>query len=302
MNILITGASGFVGKYFIDFFLKNNFNVFSIGRSDVKGVKNYAYHLNCNKKDLADVLLDIKPDYLFHLAGSTHSSDCIESFNINTCFGVNLLDALKISGLNKKVKCLLFGSAAEYGMVKDKDLPLSESFNCKPYTYYGIGKLAQTNYATFWAKGGGQIVIVRPFTILGKHMSEKMAVGSFIEQIKKMPTQKGDNILYTGDTHVKRDFIDVSDVIDICWRLVNLDKANGQVVNICSGRPTSLKEMIEYMVELTDTNISIQVEDNRLSKIDVKRHFGDNSKLFELLGSFEFTSWKCSIKRMLDIS
>lgn len=302
MNILITGASGFVGQYLVNFFLKRKFNVSSLGRSKVSNVKNYTLPKKWSKNDLVNIILEAKPDYLFHLAGNSQSNSCLESFNINTCFGLNLLDALSASGFSEKTKCLFFGSASEYGMVKDIDSPLSESFNCKPYACYGIGKLAQTHYAATWGKLNGQIVIIRPFTILGKHMSEKMAIGSFAKQINEISTKGDKGVLYTGNIDISRDFIDVSDVVEICWKLVNLDEANSQVINICSGKPTSLREVVDYMINLTGVDISIQVEGKRLVQADVKTHFGDNSKLLGLLGRFEFIPWKVSVKKMLGVS
>ncbi len=301
MNILITGASGFVGQYLVDFFLRKKFNISSLGRSEVSDVKNYILPKNWNKNDLVNIILEAKPDYLFHLAGSPQSESFSESFNINTCFGSDLLDALSISGFNKKTRCLFFGSAAEYGMVKDVDLPLSEDICCKPYTYYGISKLAQTHYVGAWGKSGGKIVVIRPFTILGKYMPEQMAVGSFVKQIKEISREGGKGVLYTGNIDISRDFVDVFDVVEICWKLVNLDKASGQVINICSGRPLSLKAIIDYMVNLTGVDVSIEVEERRFVQVDIKTHYGDNSKLLDLLGKFEFIPWKESVKRMLGV-
>jgi GDP-4-dehydro-6-deoxy-D-mannose reductase len=301
MNILITGASGFVGQYLVDFFLRKKFNISSLGRSEVSDVKNYTLPKNWNKNDLVNIILEAKPDYLFHLAGSSQSDSFSESFNINTCFGSDLLDALSISGFNKKTRCLFFGSAAEYGMVKDVDLPLSEDICCKPYTYYGISKLAQTHYVGAWGKPGGKIVVIRPFTILGKYMPEQMAVGSFVKQIKEISREGGKGVLYTGNIDISRDFVDVFDVVEICWKLVNLDKASGQVINICSGRPLSLKAIIDYMVNLTGVDVSIEVEERRFVQVDIKTHYGDNSKLLDLLGKFKFIPWKESVKRMLGV-
>jgi nucleoside-diphosphate-sugar epimerase len=302
VNVLLTGASGFVGQYLVNFFLEKKFNVSSLGRSEVANVTNYILPHHWGNNDITRIIAEAKPDYLFHLAGNSQSNSCLESFNINTCFGLNLLEALSATGLNQKTKCLFFGSAAEYGLVEDAESPLSESINCRPYSYYGSSKLAQTQYAATWGKLKGQIVIVRPFTVLGKNMSDKMAIGNFARQINEIGKTGKKGILHTGNIDISRDFVDVSDVVELCWKLVNLDDANGQVVNICSGKPTSLREMIGYMINLASVDISLKTEEKRLIKVDVRTHFGDNKKLLGLVGNFEFIPWKVSVKKMLGAS
>jgi nucleoside-diphosphate-sugar epimerase len=301
MNALLTGASGFVGRNLVELLLLKKVNVYTIGRHAVEGTKHYSLpELWCND-DLANIIREVKPDFLFHLAGNGRLDGLREMFNINTYLGVCLLNALTISGFNNRTKCLFFGSAAEYGLVTEDDLPLSESFPCKPYNDYGFCKLTQTNYVSAWLCSGGRAMVVRPFTILGKHMPVTMAIGSFASQILNLSNKGGQGVLHTGNLNISRDFVDVSDVVSICWELINIDDANGEVINICSGKELELKKIVDYMIQLTGFNIKVEVDKDRLRTIDTDSHYGDNRKLLKLLGGFEFIHWKMSVKQMMGV-
>ena len=301
MNALLTGASGFVGRNLIEFLLSKKVNVYTIGRYAVEGVEHYPLpELWCND-DLVNIIREVKPDFLFHLAGNRRLEGLREMFNINTYLGACLLNALTISGFNNRTKCLFFGSAAEYGLVTAADLPLSETFLCKPYNDYGICKLAQTHYVSAWLCSGGRVTVVRPFTILGKQMPVTMAIGSFVSQVLNISNKGGQGVLHTGNLNISRDFVDVSDVVSICWELINIDDANGEVINICSGRALELKKIVDYMIQLSGFEIKVEIDKDRLRTIDIDSHYGDNRKLLKLLDGFEFIHWKTSVKKMMGV-
>ena len=179
---------------------------------------------------------------------------------------------------------------------------MDEEFCCKPYSDYGISKLAQTHYASAWSMAGGKALVVRPFTILGKGMPVSLAIGDFAIQLLEIVRNGGNGTLSTGNLDVTRDFVDVNDVVDICWKLINLDKACGQVVNICSGNALNLRVIVEYMIQLVGGNVLLETKTDRIRSIDMKHHYGDNSKLMKLIGEFEFTPWQVSVKQMIEMS
>ncbi len=295
---LITGARGFLGSHLVTFLISKNIEVFNLGDRKAKNCKHIYLNNITDKKEIIKVISKLKPDYLFHLAGSSNtSSDINECFSVNTIYAQFLLEAIEAAELEMHTKIIMIGSAAEYGPIKSNQLPIKEDLSPKPTTLYGISKNAQTQIALSWQEPKRPLVIVRPFNIIGPSMPKHLAIGSFSEQIKAI---SNNGSIKTGNLNTERDFIDVNDVSQLMWVLVNNKNSYGEVINLCSGNPIPLMKIVKHMIKISDKKIKIISEQKRLRKNDVKIHFGDNSKLLELVGKYDFISWQKTIKSILE--
>ena len=147
-----------------------------------------------------------------------------------------------------------------------------------------------------WQKPNKQLFVIRPFNIIGKGMPLSLALGSFSDQIQKKVN--GDS-LDTGNLHSQRDFIDVYDVVNLMWQLINNHNSFGEVINICSGIPTKILDAVNSMIDVSGKDIKLNFDQSRLTKNDIKIHYGDNSKLLELVGGYNFIPWKKTIYGMI---
>tara|TARA_B100001057_G_C22780082_1_gene923293 strand:- start:239 stop:1147 length:909 start_codon:yes stop_codon:yes gene_type:complete len=300
MKVLITGAGGFLGSHLIMYLKKipnKNFKIFNLGRSEVKNSKLlYLDNIN-NKESINQHILELKPDYIFHLAGSSNmSADFAQSKLVNTDYSKFILDAIQINNLQHETKILITGSSAEYGKVNDLQLPISEHLIPNPESIYGKTKYKQTINAISWQKPNKSLVVVRPFNIIGSKMPIHLALGSFINQIETI-NNKG--ILKTGNLDTKRDFIDVNDVIKLMWKLINNSKAYGEIVNICSNKAVKISDILDLVIKLSGKDITVVNEETRMRKNDVTIHFGNNSKLIKIIGDYKFTSWENTIHNIM---
>ena len=80
MNILVTGASGFVGQQLVNFLLKKGANIYSLGRNPSVGTFNFPLSLPWQQKDIFSIVKKVQPDYFFHLAGNYQTE------NIKECY------------------------------------------------------------------------------------------------------------------------------------------------------------------------------------------------------------------------
>ena len=285
MKAIVTGAGGFLGNHLKSFLYKKNIEVFNIG------TKKQSHSHFIELKDFTDIsffrntILSIKPDFIFHLAGTADSKDTCKSFEVNTTFCSSILEALKSDYNISKTKILIVGSASEYGLVSEDKLPLKEDFNGQPISDYGISKLQQTQYALESQKDLRNLVIVRPFTRIGPDMPTHLAIGSFQSQIKSIESR---GTIRTGNLDVYRDFIDVKDVVNIMFSLINNNYSYGEIVNICRSEPFSLRKVVEFMIRHSKKDITLQEDLSRHKKNDAKTHFGCNKKLFSILGKYQF--------------
>ena len=301
MRILITGAGGFLGSHLISFLknnLETNFEIFNLGKNKVNNSDLLFLDDIKNQDQINKYLSDIRPHYLFHLAGAANSSiDLNECKLVNVDYAKFLLRAIEINNIQHQTRVLVTGTSAEYGRVSYSELPISENYQPNPETIYGKTKYEQTLHALNWHKPDRNLVIVRPFNIIGLKMPIHLALGSFINQIESLP-DKGD--LKTGNLNTKRDFIDVDDVINLMWNLINNKHANGEIINICSGKAVAVGDILELVIKLSGKEISIVSEEERIRKNDSLIHFGDNTKLLKIVGDYNFTSWKNTINKIME--
>jgi len=296
MKVLITGAGGFLGQHLIHHLLQKDCKIYNLGNAKIKNSTYFCLNDAADKKAINNAVSKIQPDYLLHLAGTADTSDISNCFAVNTFFGSYLLEALKNSGLDSHTKVMMIGSASEYGLISQDQLPISENLPPKPFNLYGISKLAQTQIALSWHKPKRSLVVVRPFTIIGPGMPNHLAIGNFLQQIQSI---SDNGILKTGNLNTARDFIDVFDAAHLIWKLINNENSYGEVINLCRGKSVPIIDIVNYMLEFSGKEIQLITEKERTRANDMKLHYGDNRKLLNLIGNYKFTSWRTTLRQTM---
>jgi nucleoside-diphosphate-sugar epimerase len=300
MRALLTGGNGFVGRWLWRRLQDDGVEVAMLGRSMPEGVAGFRIGSAQDSAGIRRAVLKFNPDYVFHLAGTTGAGSLEELTEVNIGYCARIIDALDAAGLSGRTRLLVIGSAAEYGVVESAALPVHEDSFPHPASLYGSTKLAQTELALRWAAGGGRFVTVaRPFTIVGPGMPQHLAVGSFIDQLLAIRRNDAPAVLDVGNLSTCRDFLDVRDAADLLWRLIRCDAAAGQVVNLCSGWPVAIREILDYAIDLINIPVKIRESADRFRRTDMSMHYGDNSRLRALLGSTAFVPWQNSIASMI---
>ena len=270
---------------------------FTIGRVEVKHCRSFIVQ-NFNDYDkIINLVIDIKPAIIFHLASVINNYSIHESILINTLFPSALLEAVDKIKAKVDTKLIMVGSAAEYGTLNPSQVNVKENFVGIPKSYYGTSKLSFTNLAMNWFNKDKKLIIVRPFTIIGKFLPSYMAIGNFINQVKNSNT---DNLeIKMGDLSTFRDFIDIDDFIDIILELLRCDKANGQIINVCSGKPVQIQDIISYLIKHIPKNIKVSRDINFTKKNDMPIHFGNNHKLFNIIENKKLKKWEATMDEII---
>ncbi len=295
MKAMITGASGFLGRHFLQYLSKLDCELYTLGRKRVDQYQHYYLEGKTNKDSIKEAITKIKPNYIFHLAGNVVTQNVFNSFSTNAFFAAQILQSLTENNLDSSTKVVIIGTAAEYGLINTSNLPVSESHSTMPITLYGKSKLAQTEIAISWQKYSKKLSVLRPFNIIGPGMPSHLALGNFMNQISSI---KENGIMKTGNLDTARDFIDVRDAVKIIWHLADNENAYGEIINLCSGKSIKVIKMIEKMIEISKKDIKIQTSNHLKRTNDMKDHYGDNQKLMGLLNGYDFISWEESIINM----
>ena len=136
-----------------------------------------------------------------------------------------------------------------------------------------------------YVKGYGlDIVMTRSFNHIGPFQKEIFVISSFARQlvdIKKSGAKCGE--LVTGDTSIIRDFTDVRDVV-VAYDLLLKKGTSGEIYNVCSGKGTSLSDIIGIMAKILDLNIHTRVNEKLMRPSDNRIIIGSNEKIKREVG------------------
>ena len=132
MRILITGITGFVGHHLSEFLAKEGYEVFGTTFSFKDFSSKLVKIFKCDIRDadrIREIVSEIKPQQIYHLSAVSYPPDSLINqkikYDINFYGTMNLLDAVRNSGLNSKI--LFVGSADEYGVISEST-PAKENF------------------------------------------------------------------------------------------------------------------------------------------------------------------------------
>ncbi|BEP44987.1 MULTISPECIES: NAD(P)-dependent oxidoreductase [Variovorax] len=278
MRVLVTGASGFVGRAVTDVLNSRGFDAIGVSRIERSDPGRAAMRVLSDPGNVAEVrelLSHAQPQIIMHLAGVTSASSNRALYDANVVFAANLMDAALT--MTHRPRVLLAGSAAEYGPVPTELLPVREDFACRPNTPYGASKLAQTNHAFMVAERGLSLVVARLFNPIGPGMPKSLALGSFAQQIAQMDARGA--VLTTGDLDVVRDFMDVRIAAELLVELALNSTSHAEVVNVCTGHGRRLLELTHKLIEISGVPVRLQRDDARRGNSDVRAFVGDPSKL-----------------------
>lgn len=278
MRVLVTGASGFVGRAVLDELGARGLEAIAVSRSARPVVAAQARRVLSEPSDalaVRDLLLAAQPDIVLHLAGVSSAPSYSGLYEANVVFAANLMDAAL--AMPRKPRVLLAGSAAEYGPVAAALQPVREHVACRPNTAYGVSKLAQTNHALIAASRGLPVVVARLFNPIGAGMPKSLALGSFAHQIASMGPRGG--VLSTGDLDVVRDFMDIRVAAQLLVDLALASDAGEEVVNICTGSGQRLLDLTQRLIAVSGVQVELRHDESRRGNSDVRVFVGDPSRL-----------------------
>lgn len=279
MRAFVTGSSGFVGQHLCEKLNEMNREVVGISRSGVIHDAGYI-QIPCDINDrskLKQILKDYRPNEIYHLAGPAFIPDSFQNPPLTYHVVVNGTLTLYevVRELNMDTRILYVSSADVYGDSAEK--PIDEYFPLKPNNpYAGSKACADLISEQYFRTYGLDIVIARPFNHTGPGQSENFVCSSFAKQISVMEKTKN-NVLLVGNISVKRDFLDVRDVVDAYCILMEKG-ISGKIYNVCSGRATSLEDILSWLFRHSViTEYDVVIDPQKLRKNDVPLRLGDNT-------------------------
>lgn len=301
-RILITGASGFMGGHMSELLKAQCDQVDIIGTDIVEPVNGSFDRFRvadmCNAKTVSNIIVCFSPDYVIHLAGTFGVKDVQVCYRVNVLSMTALLEAIREHAPSAIVVAI--GSAAEYGNVAEDQLPIREHMPCCPIVPYGISKLLATQVAIHYHRTYDvRVVIVRPFQLIGKGITSRLAPGAFVTQLKQAISE-GNGVLKVGNLESSRDFLDIHDAVTAIWALCQ-KPVPGEIFNVCSGKAVRIADLIQMMIDVSRVRVRIEVDQTRLrGRADVSKVYGSYQKIKNHCGWQPERSLSQSLEAMLE--
>lgn len=285
-TILITGAGGFAGRYMCRYLRSLQLKCQVVGVDLQEDTGN-----QCDKHYVADIsdVEQVKeiiektcPRYIIHLAGTFGLGDTQQIYRVNVFSMTAILESVLEYVPDSIV--IAAGSAAEYGKVDAEQLPVKETIPCQPVTTYGLSKLLATQVSLYYHRVHSlNVMIVRPFQLIGKGVTARLAPGAFAEQLKKT-ISNGSNVIKVGNLESSRDFLDVHDAVEAIWLLCQNPKPGG-IFNICSGISTRIGDLLKIIIKESGAKVKVDIDPARLrGNADTDKIYGSYQKIHQYCG------------------
>jgi UDP-glucose 4-epimerase len=287
-SILVTGGAGFIGSHVVDRLVSEGCAVRVLDDLSSGKIANIDSHLSSGavefvKGDIRDVTLVSQSlkgiDSVIHLAAQISVAYSIEhpdeTYDVNLGGTLNLLRCSALEGVKKFV---LASSCAVYGDAEV--LPIKEDVRPNPISPYAESKLLGERYCLgFYERALLGTVALRFLNVYGPRQGLNDYSGVITKFIDRV-IQKKPLVIY-GDGSQTRDFVNVKDIVEAIMRSTRNDEALGQVINVGTGKPTSINELAKTILELAGISTEIIYEKSRVG--DIKDSYADISKAKKLL-------------------
>lgn len=260
MDVVLTGASGFVGQHLLRALRRTPGMSVAPLVGDVRDPGTYASAA--------------RADIVYHLAAMPQTvRDPVTAWEVNATGTLRVLEWMRGT---RGGRLVLVSSSHVYG--KPRVTRIDEQHTTEPVAPYGATKLAAEALArAYSASYGIETVIVRPFNMYGPAQSRGFLVPDILHQLREGGS------LVLGNPEPVRDFTYIDDAIEFLVRCAAARAAAGEAFNLGSGSGHSVREVVETAIRVSGADVEPFYDPARYRPADVAELVVDNAKARRLL-------------------
>lgn len=316
MNILLTGATGFVGSHMTDYIIKNTeHTIYAIRRwrSRDENIKHLfgnsrVIFLEADLLDRGSLYSAIKisqPQIIFHFAAQSFPETSfltpIQTLQTNIIGTVNLLEELKNARDLYSIDPVIVSvsSSEVYGNPTMRELPITENTKLRAANPYSISKVGHDFMSQYYFKAYGmKVITTRMFSHEGPRRGKQFALSSFSYQIAlNEKTKTEPYTIFVGNLNSLRTYAHIDDAVHAYWLAATLAKP-GEVYNIGGEHTCTVGEALENLLSksfIARSLVNVTIDQSRIRPTDITLQVPDSTKFKN------DTGWK-PIKTLDDIT
>lgn len=292
MNILIFGATGFVGSYLMERALAAGHHVVGThfnATIDTRDWMKYEAHLvRCDiryREQVDAAVARASPDVVYLLAAQSYPalswSAPIETLDTNVVGTATVYESIRASGLDPVV--VVACSSAQYGEVAADAVPVRESHPLRPLHPYGVSKVATEMLALqYHANAGIRSVCARIFNTTGPRKTGDVCA-DLTRRVARIEAGLAPPVLTVGNQETWRAITDVRDLVR-ALELLGERGVPGEVYNISGAKTYQIREIVAHVVAASRVALDVETDPSLLRPSDEKVIFGDSTRLVAATG------------------
>jgi NAD dependent epimerase/dehydratase len=308
MNVLVTGAGGFIGSHLVERLVRDDATVRALVRYNSRNDWGLLEMLPADVRNAVEVVTgDIQDPFLvdkavegnevvFHLSSLIaipYSYVAPQAYVATNVQGaVNVLEASRRHGVER----IVHTSTSEcYGTAKY--VPIDEKHPLQGQSPYSASKIGADMIAeSYWRSFELPVAVIRPFNTYGPRQSARAVIPTIISQALS------GGVVHLGSLTPTRDLNFVDDTVEAFIRVSQTPGAVGEIINIGSGREISIGDLAQLILDLMDSDARIECEEQRLrpGKSEVERLLCDNDKARRILGWETTVTLEEGLRRTID--
>lgn len=258
MNILVTGGAGFIASHIVDCYIELGHNVTVVDNLSTGNLENLNsnanfYHLDILDPSIENIFREKKFDIVNHHAAQidvrASVADPVHDAKINILGGINLYEYCRKFGVKK----IIFASSGGTVYGEQKYFPADEDHPLEPCSPYGISKLTNEKYLSYYKEIFGiDFVSLRYSNVYGPRQNPNGEAG--VVAIFSSKFLKGEQPTINGDGKNTRDYIYVSDVVKA--NVLALGPNVSGCFNIGTATEYDVNFVFNYLKKITNSHLN----------------------------------------------
>ena len=293
-RILITGASGFVGRHLVNALIK------TFPAADL-----ITTHFDLTDLDqINSAIRAANPQSCIHLAAiatpAQASADKALAWRVNLNGTLELARAI----LRHAPDCqFIFASSADaYGASFRSGEPVTETTPLAPLNPYAATKAAADLALGAMVPEGLRLVRLRPFNHTGSGQSPSLVTAAFARQVALIEAGRQSPLIEVGNLSLRREMLDVRDIAAAYVACITHRDTllPNEIINLTSGEPRPIADILDTLKDLAGLQAETRVDPTRIRAIDMSVVTGDPTHARNVVAWTTTIPWRQTMRDVLN--